>query len=319
MKKAILFLSVSALLMTACEKEEAVLVADQKISNKERVIDLVEIYGSEEEAKMQFDLMSNSEPFISGDEKSDFIQMLKYPETRLKATPPAADRVLNMPRVLHQGQTNSCGSFAASLVHSKAILNSGVFGGYAWNDNRQRSPWLVWNNLSSTFFWWASRIAGKFRAVGAPSLNEMPTEGTAMTQQVINSGGEYNTANFGSKGFGDLTTWGGSVGGNAATGLSVIKDVIHNYNVPLSVILYIDLVGEPINLDANNTWSNHNAFRNLVSLHYVTIYGYDDTRGVVLAQNSWGTGWGNNGRFEITYAKLATSWANNICIAMKVD
>jgi hypothetical protein len=319
MKKAILFLSVSALLMTACNKtDETVSVRNQNSSSEHGVIDLVELYGSEEEAKVQFELMANTAPVITGDEKSDFIQLFKHPETRLKATPPAADLITNMPRVLHQGQTNSCGSFAASIVHSKTILNTGVFGTYAWSDDRQRSPWHVWNNLPTAFFWYAQNIAGKFDEVGAPSLNQMPTEGTVLNQATINSAAEYNGDNFGAKGFGNLNTWGGGIGGGITVGLDVIRDVIHNYNVPLSILVYTDMVGT-INLDGNFVWNNVGAYRNLSSLHYVTIYGYDDNRQVVLAQNSWGTSWGRNGKFEISYAKLADHWAYNICVAMSVN
>jgi hypothetical protein len=320
MKKAILFLSVSALLMTACNKsDEKVSVTNQNISNEYGAIDLVELYGSEEEAKIQLDLMANTAPVITGDEKSDFIQLFQHPENRQKATPPAATRVYNMPRVLHQGQTNACGSFSASIVHSKAILNTGVFGTYAWGDDRQRSAWHVFNNLSPAFFWYAQNIAAKFNEIGAPSLNQMPTEGTVLNQATINSAAGYNGANFGSKGFGSLATWGGGIGGGITVGLDVIRDVIHNYNVPLSILVYTDLFGTLINLDANNSWSNLTAYRNLTLLHYVTVYGYDDNRQVVLAQNSWGTGWGNNGKFEIPYAKLANHWAYNICVAMSVN
>jgi hypothetical protein len=319
MKKAILFLSVSALLMTACEKaEEATLVADQTTSTEERVIDLVEIYGSEEEAKTQLDLMVHADPVITGDENSAFIQMFKHPENRLEATPPAADQVYNMPRVLQQGQTNSCGSVAASIVYSKVLLNTGVFGNYGWDDNKQRSPWYIWKHLPTAFFWYAQNIAGKVAEIGAPSLNQMPAENTALTQATINSAYEYNKANFGSKGHGNLNTWGGGIGGGINVGLNVIRDIVHNYNSPLSILLYTDLVGGAINLDGNNVWNNVGAYRNLTSLHYVTIYGYDDNRQVVLAQNSWGTGWGNNGKFEISYAKLADHWAYNICVAMNV-
>lgn len=320
MKKAILCLAASVVLVSACNKaEETVLANSEASSNKYPTIDLVEIYGSEEEAKVQLELMANAAPVITGDEKSDFIQLLQHPETRLKAIPPAVDQVFNMPRVLSQGQTNSCGSFSASIVHSKVLLNTGVFGNWAWDDNKQRSPWHVWNSLPPAFFWYAQNIAAEFNAIGAPSLNQMPLESTVLNQATINSASEYNGANFGAKGFGNLVTWGGGIGGGIDVGLGVVRDIVHNYNIPVSILVYTDLFGSAINLDANNAWSNAGAFKNMTSLHYVTIYGYDDNRRVVLAQNSWGTGWGNNGRFEISYDKLANHWAYNICVAMCVN
>lgn len=59
--------------------------------------------------------------------------------------------------------------------------------------------------------------------------------------------------------------------------------------------------------------------------HCVTIIGYSDARGSWICKNSWGTGWGNQGFFEIAYGECAidtwqvnavdgvveTGWINN--------
>jgi C1A family cysteine protease len=39
--------------------------------------------------------------------------------------------------------------------------------------------------------------------------------------------------------------------------------------------------------------------------HFVVIVGWDDTAGAFIVKNSWGTGWGMNGYFEISYAELS--------------
>ena len=40
----------------------------------------------------------------------------------------------------------------------------------------------------------------------------------------------------------------------------------------------------------------------LLGGHAVPIIGYDDTKGVFLCQNSWGTSWGNKGFFLLPYS-----------------
>lgn len=62
----------------------------------------------------------------------------------------------------------------------------------------------------------------------------------------------------------------------------------------------------------NNSYINENGFwtynpssdDKVVSGHAMCVIGYDDDKQAFLVQNSWGTGWGKNGRFWLPYSKL---------------
>jgi C1A family cysteine protease len=40
------------------------------------------------------------------------------------------------------------------------------------------------------------------------------------------------------------------------------------------------------------------------------LYGYDDTKGVFLSLNQWGTSWGNAGVYYISYSLFQATGAN---------
>lgn len=43
----------------------------------------------------------------------------------------------------------------------------------------------------------------------------------------------------------------------------------------------------------------------LTGTHVIVIVGYDDSRGVWIAKNSWGPTWNSNGYFKVSYGQCA--------------
>lgn len=45
-------------------------------------------------------------------------------------------------------------------------------------------------------------------------------------------------------------------------------------------------------------------YSDIIGGHEFLCYGYDDAKGLLYCQNSWGTGWGNAGRFLVPYSAI---------------
>jgi hypothetical protein len=54
-------------------------------------------------------------------------------------------------------------------------------------------------------------------------------------------------------------------------------------------------------------------FETPVGGHELLVYGYDDTKGVELARNSWGSGWGLEGDLMIPYGYYDAAGGNETC------
>jgi hypothetical protein len=63
-------------------------------------------------------------------------------------------------------------------------------------------------------------------------------------------------------------------------------------------------------------WSNPSGTR---YGHAVAVVGYDDSKSALLVQNSWGTGWGNNGQAWVDYNTLANNLYDNVSVIVGVD
>jgi cathepsin L len=48
--------------------------------------------------------------------------------------------------------------------------------------------------------------------------------------------------------------------------------------------------------------------------HFVTLCGWDDTRGAWRLKNTWGTGWGESGYMWIAYGCHDVGWAANYLV-----
>lgn len=78
-------------------------------------------------------------------------------------------------------------------------------------------------------------------------------------------------------------------------------------NVPVLVGIKANKTFNKLNL--NNYIYNPNS--DLGSGHAVLVVGYDDLKEVFIIRNSWGSWWGNNGNFEMTYnsfGKYSFDW-----------
>jgi len=92
---------------------------------------------------------------------------------------------------------------------------------------------------------------------------------------------------------------------------AAVKNILRN-NTPVMMGFNVyDIRSNTIFEGLNSTSYTYNPITKTGSLvsgakllggHAVPIIGYDDTRGVFLCQNSWGTSWGNSGFFLLPYA-----------------
>ncbi len=75
-------------------------------------------------------------------------------------------------------------------------------------------------------------------------------------------------------------------------------------NHPVIIGIDVDNKFEGLN-SSKYTWKPNNS--TVLGGHCNTIYGYDDTKGVFLVQNQWGTSWGNAGLYYISYTMFTSS------------
>ena len=68
--------------------------------------------------------------------------------------------------------------------------------------------------------------------------------------------------------------------------------------------------------DCNYIWNSRGE---LMFGHGMALIGYDDAKQAFLIQNSWGTGWGCNGRIWVDYAFFGTIAGNIYAVTMRND
>jgi C1A family cysteine protease len=83
----------------------------------------------------------------------------------------------------------------------------------------------------------------------------------------------------------------------APTDIATIKAALAA-NHPVIIGIEVDNAFENLT-SSKYTWTTNSTA--ILGGHCNTLYGYDDTKGVFLALNQWGTSWGNAGVYYITY------------------
>jgi uncharacterized repeat protein (TIGR02543 family) len=91
--------------------------------------------------------------------------------------------------------------------------------------------------------------------------------------------------------------WSFVVSGNNANANTIKNAIYTNGPVVAWYQVYQDFLSYSSGV-YSHTWGSH------VSDHFVLIVGWDDTKGAFHVKNSWGTGWGENGYFWISYNEL---------------
>jgi hypothetical protein len=231
---------------------------------------------------------------------------------------PASFTVGNMPYVIDQGSTWSCGSHAASTLHSKWVHDT---KGYVYNEyGAIMSAYYIYNHIQP-IFWESWNIFGFLRDRGNVNQAWWPVNAPWGSSN-YNSFSQYDwiAPIYKVPGFYYIPLISGSRATNSAVlDLDHIKYIISTFNRPIAVRVSLNPNGQ-INLDANATWSDYGFTKNITTIpyqHWITIYGYDGPSDCFLAQNSWGTGWAksNAGRFKIKTNTLR--WAANDAVFLK--
>ncbi|CAI8731275.1 C1 family peptidase [Chryseobacterium sp. IT-36CA2] len=215
---------------------------------------------------------------------------LKYKgkdETTAKAALPTAYSIPTTAPIKNQGAEGSCVAWSTAYAATSALEFNykGVIS--------PRSPEYVFNQIKSNpnDCSQGSLIPDALNLIqnqGVCSWDEMPyTDTGCSTQPNPTQQNAASTHKFTNWAIVDKTNL-----GNVKTLLSM--------NLPIIIAVNVDASFD--NLSAANGWvwkSHSGAVR---GGHAICVIGYDDAKQAFKVQNSWGTGWGQNGYFWISYS-----------------
>jgi C1A family cysteine protease len=102
-------------------------------------------------------------------------------------------------------------------------------------------------------------------------------------------------------------TWHFCKNGYSVAPTNSIKSAIMNYG-SVACMVYVDYYFQCYTSGVFNA-SNQGAVN-----HFVTLCGWDDSRGAWRLKNTWGTGWGESGFMWITYGCHDVGWAANYLV-----
>ncbi|NEV61102.1 C1 family peptidase [Thiorhodococcus minor] len=202
--------------------------------------------------------------------------------------PSSVDLSSSFPTPGNQGGQGSCvgwsTAYALKSYQERVEIN--------WELNRQDhlfSPAFVYNQIKVGGCDAGSRISDAlelFRATGAATWDKMPYTDTECSTQP-SSEALQQAAGF------KIASWGRLQGND-----SIKAELANHRPVVIGIPAYDSLMNLSGPDSVYNTLSGTNR-----GGHAVTIVGYDDNSygGAFKVINSWGTGWGDNGYFWLTY------------------
>jgi hypothetical protein len=216
--------------------------------------------------------------------------------------------------------TWACNAFAAAVLmdqYNRLKFPSLYSSGGGWTNVFRKSPyWLYWKTGCSTDWWWVNKVMNEIKWNGCTNLTNVPTHPysycfSAWPQDYINSAasnkiGQWQYIDGTSSAAGlDQTHIKWCLGQNKAVLVRVYNgagggmSLNYNWNNPETA--------QTENLQA--VWDEYTSGNNALSMHYIVIYAYDDTKKVFKAQNVTGPAFGNysvdgGGRFHISYRCL---------------
>lgn len=211
---------------------------------------------------------------------------------------------LDMPPIGNQGNQGSCTSWActyaaASFIKHKTNTSWSYFNyeNTGFDYSHLLSPAYTYNQITNNCGGTSLHATlSMLKNQGACSLYQFPyNQNNCITQP--NS--SQTTAALSNKinGF-------KKVNNNA-----YIRWAIH-YGYPVVFVAQLDAkFGKQSTSDGKKIWRSNTS--ELKGLHAMCVIGFSNIRRAYLVQNSWGTGWGNNGRIWIDYTKFNQALVNN--------
>jgi len=162
--------------------------------------------------------------------------------------------------------------------------------------NRQQPPMGRDTDLYVTETWGVAPKSIWDWTGGNPSVS-WETDATVATPGSVNAeAAKYKTTNAWMVGMGSDTT----TAETTAT-LTSIKTTISNYNTPvvLAFLIYPNTMSGPngVMLLPTGPWMGGDSY----GAHSMLCVGYSDSAGYLIFQNSWGTGYGDNGFYYMPY------------------
>jgi hypothetical protein len=102
-------------------------------------------------------------------------------------------------------------------------------------------------------------------------------------------------------------TWHFCQNGHSVAPTASIKTAIMGYG-SVACLVYVDYYFQAYSAGVFNAATQGNVN------HFVTLCGWDDSRGAWRLKNTWGTGWGENGYMWIAYGCHDVGWAANYLV-----
>lgn len=214
--------------------------------------------------------------------------------------PDAVDLSANMPVPGNQGKQGSCVGWASAYCvrsYYENIKNNRSFSLPAdtssWSD--VFSPSFIYNQLNLQLDLGILVVDALIcmKYVGAVSWKDMPYSEKDYT--TMPSKDQMDLAvNHKINGYGKIGITADSIKTALSNGDPVLIGVVIDQGIVLN--------GRNYQSSSPYIWDHSQGYD--VGGHALVIIGYDDSKNAFKVQNSWGTSWGNNGYFWISYSYL---------------
>jgi PKD repeat protein len=213
------------------------------------------------------------------------------------------------PQVGNQGRQGSCAAWAMTYYafgYREAIKNN-------WNEAHNGNPAQL---LSPA--WTYNKACGGVDETGSSTYSNAKIlqswGATTLDKMPYNGGNPINPLDHG-----DYTSWGSQLAWEEAPLHRAVcnedVDFIHYNSGSVDVVKDLVSTNYPVtfSIDSNEIWGdlNHiisaNEYSSTITNHAQTIVGFNDAitedgeTGAFRVVNSWGTGWGDNGFYWLTY------------------
>ena len=226
-------------------------------------------------------------------------------DVRSSTGPKSVINALGLPPVKSQGSQGSCTAWATAYYHRTHL----EWREKQWDVNlsqHQCSPAFLYHHINGGYDTgsFISEAMDMICSMGCASLYDVPYSASDSSSWPSNTQVYYNALQFRALNYSWMYI------GNDA-GLANLKQHIANGGtavLAINVYSNFDYI-----LNYNNTYCASEVYGTNRGAHAVTVYGFDDNfstadgPGAFRLVNSWGTGWGDNGHFWMSYVATKNS------------